>query len=114
MNIADEIGQHLYKPRSDDVAEARNGRHTAGVALALDEEVVLRKLLPPPAERQAIRVAAGVTASKVAEEVGVTRQAVVWWERGRSEPGPENLAAYVAILARLAAWAAQPGEGDQR
>ena len=109
MNIADEIGQYLYTPMSDDVAKARNGRHTAGVALALDEEVVLRKLLPPPGERRAIRVAAGVTAARIAAEVGVTRQAVVWWERGRSEPGPENLAAYVAVLARLAAWTAQPG-----
>lgn len=112
MNIADEIGQHWHKPRSDDVAEARNARHTAGVALALDEEVVLRKLLPPPAERRAIRLAAGVAATKVAAELGVTGQCVRWWERGRSEPSSANLAAYVAVLARLAAWGAQPG-GDR-
>jgi DNA-binding transcriptional regulator YiaG len=84
------------------------------VALALDEEAALRHLLPPPAERRAIRLAAGVAAARVAAELGVTGQCVRWWERGRSEPSAVNLAAYVAVLARLAAWAAQPGEGDQQ
>jgi DNA-binding transcriptional regulator YiaG len=54
--------------------------------------------LPPPPMRRAIRQAAGVTATDVAREVGVTQQAVRLWERGLRRPAGQHLVAYLKVL----------------
>ncbi len=65
------------------------------------DEVALRRILPAPERRKAIRESAGVSQARVGAEVGVSGQAVAWWEQGRSEPRGEHLPAYVALLAQL-------------
>ncbi|MDA8289944.1 MAG: helix-turn-helix transcriptional regulator [Actinomycetota bacterium] len=65
------------------------------------DEVALRRMLPAPDRCRAIRLRAGVSLARVGEDVGVTGQAILWWETGRSEPRAEHLAAYVAVLAGL-------------
>lgn len=61
----------------------------------------LRRGLPPPAQRRALRQAAGLTLDDLAHLVGCTPQAVDHWEAGRREPSGQFLAAYVDAL-RLA------------
>ena len=65
------------------------------------DEASLRAILPGPAERRAIRVTARVSQSRIADDLGVTRQAVSLWEIKR-EPDYEHLEGYVALLAQLA------------
>lgn len=61
----------------------------------------LRRDLPSPDSRRAIRVAAGVSLEDVAREVGVTRSAVARWERGDRSPGREHIAEYSRVLHEL-------------
>ena len=61
----------------------------------------LRRRLPPPALRRAVRQSAGMSAAQVATALGVTRQAVSAWERGTRCPRGEMLEAYVAVLDEL-------------
>jgi len=51
--------------------------------------------------RRAIRLAAGVSITQVAQEIGVTRQAVHFWETGIRRPSGPHLVAYVEILELL-------------
>jgi transcriptional regulator with XRE-family HTH domain len=51
--------------------------------------------------RRAIREAAGVSAARVAREIGVTRQAVTFWERGLRRPTGRFLVAYLEVLDML-------------
>ena len=67
----------------------------------LRAELRARRELPPPAMRKAIREAAGVTRTKVARSVGVTRQAVALWESGRRTPSGRYLEAYLRVLRLL-------------
>jgi len=69
--------------------------------LTLREELTARQTLPPPTMRKAIREAAGVTVAQVAREIGVTRQAVVFWERGLRRPSGPYLGAYLGVLELL-------------
>jgi transcriptional regulator with XRE-family HTH domain len=62
---------------------------------------IARRELPPVEMRRALRRGAGLTLSDVAEVVGVTRQAVSWWERGRRTPRGRNLDAYGDVLRAL-------------
>lgn len=56
--------------------------------------------LPPASERQAIRRAAKLTQRDLAEQRGITTQAVAAWERGAT-PSPDHLAWYVDLLDSL-------------
>lgn len=54
--------------------------------------------LPPPAERRAIRVGADVTLREIADELGVSRTAVLHWERGTRKISREYAIAYRRVL----------------
>lgn len=69
---------------------------------ALLEDVTLLRQLPPVSERRAIRQQAGLSLDTVAAVIGCSRQAVMNWERGRSEPQGLNRIRYLDILTRLA------------
>ena len=58
--------------------------------------------LPLPEVRRGIRIAAGVSQTTVAAEVGVTAQALSLWESGARRPRPENAARYAEALHLLA------------
>jgi transcriptional regulator with XRE-family HTH domain len=57
-----------------------------------------RRTLPQPAERRAIRVAAGISRSEVGDACGVTRQAVAMWENGTRMPRGTRLLKYSEAL----------------
>jgi DNA-binding transcriptional regulator YiaG len=61
----------------------------------------LRRELPPPERRRAIREAAGVSMTPVARALGVSVQTVWNWETGRRRPSTEHLQAYVDVLELL-------------
>lgn len=63
--------------------------------------------LPPPAERRAIRVAAGATLRDTATALQVNAMTVSRWERGLAEPWPRHRASYLCLLAALAQVAAE-------
>jgi transcriptional regulator with XRE-family HTH domain len=62
---------------------------------------IARRDLPPIEMRRALRRSAGLTLADVADAVGVTRQAVSWWERGQRTPRGEKLDAYGDVLRAL-------------
>lgn len=62
----------------------------------------LRRKLPPPAMRRALRVSRGLTGADVAAHCGVTRQLVSKWERGERNPSGQRLELYADLLDRLA------------
>lgn len=70
-------------------------------SLALEERLRSRRDLPPPAMRRAIRQAAGLSLDDLAEELGVSRQAVGHWECGDRYPRPAALIAYCDLLRKL-------------
>jgi DNA-binding transcriptional regulator YiaG len=57
--------------------------------------------LPPPADRRAIRVAAGATLRDIAVALKVDAMTISRWERGLTEPWPRHRAAYLCLLAEL-------------
>ncbi|MFE1786175.1 helix-turn-helix transcriptional regulator, partial [Streptomyces sp. NPDC059506] len=59
--------------------------------------------LPPPAERERLRRAAGLTQEQIAAALGVRRATVVNWESGKAEPRPPRREAYIRLLDGLAA-----------
>jgi transcriptional regulator with XRE-family HTH domain len=65
-------------------------------------QVDSRPRLPAPHRRRQLRVRAGLTLHSVAETLGVDRVTVSRWERGLRTPRREHLAAYAALLDRLA------------
>jgi DNA-binding XRE family transcriptional regulator len=67
----------------------------------LEEYLKAKRDLPDPAMRRAIREAAGATRDDVANEVGVTRYAVLQWELGTRSPSRRHLPAYVRVLREL-------------
>jgi DNA-binding transcriptional regulator YiaG len=72
-------------------------------AAAVARAIHLRRALPPPSMRRALREANGISAAQLAGTMGVTRQAVSKWELGRRSPSGPLLEAYVAVLDELAA-----------
>jgi transcriptional regulator with XRE-family HTH domain len=60
--------------------------------------------LPFPAQMRRLRELHGLSLEKLAQRLGVSRQTVWYWERGRSLPSRENLARLARNL--------QVGEGD--
>jgi DNA-binding transcriptional regulator YiaG len=67
----------------------------------LMHEVRARRTLPGPALARAIREAAGVSQSRLAEELGVDRVTVTRWEGGHRRPRGARAVAYAALLAEL-------------
>lgn len=51
--------------------------------------------------RRALRASSGLSAAELAGMLGVTRQAVSKWERGKRTPRGQLLEAYVAVLQEL-------------
>lgn len=68
---------------------------------SLIELVRLRKSLPAPPMRRAIRQAAGISEAALAASIGVTRAAVHNWETGRRFPHGDNLRRYAEVLGQL-------------
>ena len=67
-------------------------------ALRVRARLRLRHDLPVPAERRAIRKAAGLSQGELAEAIGVTRQAVSHWEAGTRTPKGDLLDRYVSAI----------------
>ncbi len=65
---------------------------------ALLDEIRTRRLPPDPPLARAIRIAAGVTQQRLADELGVHWTTVARWERGERHPRPQLRAAYAALL----------------
>jgi DNA-binding transcriptional regulator YiaG len=63
------------------------------------EQVRSRRILPPPSERQRIRVDAGVSLRAVGKALGVSHAAVASWERGATPR--EHRDAYAQLLREL-------------
>lgn len=68
----------------------------------LVSEAKARLDLPPPEARRQIREAAGVSCAAIGEVIGVSRDAVLKWERGQRRPSPRHAHQYNEILNRLA------------
>ncbi|MEV6817918.1 helix-turn-helix domain-containing protein [Nocardiopsis dassonvillei] len=66
-------------------------------------EVRVSRRLPLPEEARAIRERAGVSQTRLAEELGVHRITVGRWESGTREPRGALRAAYTRLLLRLVA-----------
>jgi DNA-binding transcriptional regulator YiaG len=64
----------------------------------LTERIQARRELPAPSVCRALRKAAGVSLDDVANVVGVSRQAVAYWETGARTPRGANLTAYLEVL----------------
>lgn len=65
------------------------------------EEVRLSRSLPTPALARAIREAAGVSQTRIAQELGVHRLTVARWEAGSRSPRGAHRVAYAALLNQL-------------
>ncbi|MCX4973143.1 helix-turn-helix transcriptional regulator [Streptomyces sp. NBC_00620] len=61
----------------------------------------VRPELPAPAERKAVREAAGLTLAQVGSAVGVTAQAVGLWESGRRTPRGTLLDRYAEAISAM-------------
>lgn len=69
--------------------------------MTLIDEVTEARRLPPPVVARAIRVAAGVSQTRLAAELGVHRITVVRWEKNKSEPTGELRLRYARLLDEL-------------
>lgn len=65
------------------------------------QEIIKQHTLPTPALRRALREAADVSQSVLADYVGVSRAAISRWESGDRTPRGTNRIAYVAALREL-------------
>lgn len=61
----------------------------------------VRPELPAPAERKAVREAAGLTLAQVASAIGVTPQAVGLWESGHRTPRGSLLGKYAEAISAM-------------
>ncbi|MEU3168967.1 helix-turn-helix transcriptional regulator [Streptosporangium sp. NPDC006930] len=71
------------------------------VSIRIRERVRQQKALPAPSVRRALRQAAGLRISDIADAVGATSQAVSNWELGRRTPRGRYLTAYTEALDAL-------------
>ncbi|MET7719134.1 helix-turn-helix transcriptional regulator, partial [Streptomyces sp. NPDC005407] len=69
---------------------------------AVDALIASASPLPPPAERERLRKAHGLTQDQVATALKVRRPTVVSWENGKTEPRPPQREAYARLLSQLA------------
>jgi DNA-binding transcriptional regulator YiaG len=79
----------------------RDNKTKSEVASRLRQEAELRRRLPDPMRRRAIRTLSGVPVAVIAETIGVTAATVRNWERGDCYPRGEHLVRYVAALDSL-------------
>lgn len=63
----------------------------------------VRRSLPDPSERRALRESAGLTQQELADAIGVSRQAVGLWESGLRTPRGRFLDDYTEAIAALRA-----------
>jgi DNA-binding XRE family transcriptional regulator len=83
----------------------------SGLPPLLDELRAAR--LPPPAERRAIRVAAGISQRRLARALGVCQRNVSNWESPTGpEPRPEHALAYRVALDALREHTRNQEEGN--
>ena len=76
----------------------------------MEDEVLRKRLatvraqrrLPAPVVRREIRERVGLSQADVARVLGVTREAVAYWERGLRVPKAGTAARYLELLDRLA------------
>lgn len=61
----------------------------------------MRRGLPSPESRRAIREMAGVSTADVAQALGVSRQTISNWETGKRSPCGAHLEGYLEILSLL-------------
>lgn len=71
------------------------------MTVSLLEEIQVRRRLPSPDKRKAIRKAADVSQERVGKELGVHRVTVARWEDGTRNPRGPLLRAYVELLDQL-------------
>ncbi|MFD8937923.1 telomere-associated protein Tap [Streptomyces sp. NPDC059578] len=69
---------------------------------AVDALIAGQSPLPPPAERERLRKAHGLTQDQVATALKVRRPTIVSWESGKTEPRPPQREAYARLLEKLA------------
>jgi transcriptional regulator with XRE-family HTH domain len=72
---------------------------------AIDDDLhlaALRRRLPEPAVRRALREYVGVSQRAVAHDLGVAQGVVSRWESGKREVSDTLLASYLAILRNFA------------
>lgn len=69
--------------------------------MSLIEEVRESRQLPDPSAARAIRMAAGVSQQRLADELGVRRNTVSRWEAGERHPSPSLRARYARLLLQL-------------
>lgn len=69
--------------------------------MSLIEEVREGRQLPTPSTARAIRIAAGVSQQRLADELGVQRNTVSRWEAGERHPSPLLRARYARLLIQL-------------
>ncbi|MFJ9623897.1 telomere-associated protein Tap [Streptomyces sp. NPDC101181] len=70
---------------------------------AVDALIAGQSPLPPPAERERLRKAHGLSQEQVASALKVRRATVLSWESGRTEPRAPQREAYARLLEQLAA-----------
>jgi DNA-binding transcriptional regulator YiaG len=68
---------------------------------AMTKKLHARRALPPPAQRRAIRQAAGASQADLAGALGVTQETVSRWERGERSPSGVLVSEYVELLRLL-------------
>lgn len=69
--------------------------------MTLIEEAKLLAGMPAPAEARRIREAAGIGVGRLAEEVGVNRVTINFWETGKRRPRGAARVQYARVLAEL-------------
>ena len=69
--------------------------------MTLLDEVRQAKKLPPPSTARLIRVAAGVSQERLAQELGVHRMTVHRWETGERAPRGVHRVLYSRLLEEL-------------
>lgn len=69
--------------------------------MTLIEEVRQGIRLPRPAQARLIRVSAGISQERLAQEVGVHRVTLTRWESGASVPRGRARARYSRVLAQI-------------
>ncbi|SFC88905.1 telomere-associated protein Tap [Streptomyces aidingensis] len=84
--------------------------HDGDLFAAVDALLEQAEPLPEAAERERLRLAAGLTRAGVGRALGVTAPTVAGWETGRSEPSGRRRAAYSRLLQGLAQRYPAPGE----
>lgn len=72
--------------------------YTSSALCDIRDAIRLRRELPPPEERRALREAAGVSLAALGRACGVSHVAVHTWETGRKRPRGEHLRRYVDAL----------------